>query len=183
MLNQQERDAINDLFDRIEAAARKSPPREAEAEALIQQRLRDYPPSPYYMAQTILVQEQALRAARERIEELEAQQQPSGGFLGGLFGGDEPARPSRRARGPWDQVGDRDVGRGQGGGFLAGAAQTALGVTGGLLLGSAIAGMLGGDANASEYQADQPLEATPDEMDAGSGDFGGDDDFDLGGDF
>ena len=67
MLNQQERDAIDDLFDRIEAAARKSPPREAEAEALIQQRLRDYPPSPYYMAQTILVQEQALRAARERI--------------------------------------------------------------------------------------------------------------------
>lgn len=184
MLNQQERDAIDDLFDRIEAAARKSPPREAEAEALIQQRLRDYPPSPYYMAQTILVQEQALRTARERIEELEAKQQPSGGFLGGLFGGDEPARPARRARGPWDQGGDRDIGRGQGGGFLAGAAQTAMGVTGGLLLGSAIAGMLGGDAHASEYQADQPQEPAVDDTDDGDSDYGGDDDgFDIGGDF
>jgi hypothetical protein len=185
MLNQQERDAIDDLFDRIEAAARKNPPREPEAEALIQQRLRDYPPSPYYMAQTILVQEQALRTARERIEELEANQQPSGGgFLGGLFGGDEPARPSRRARGPWDQGADRDVGRGQGGGFLAGAAQTAMGVTGGLLLGSAIAGMLGGDAHAAEYQADQPQEPAVDDTDNGDTDYGGDDDgFDMGGDF
>lgn len=181
MLNQQERDAIDDLFDRIEAAARKSPPREPEAEALIQQRLRDYPPSPYYMAQTILVQEQALRAARERIEELEAGQQSSGGFLGGLFGGDEPAQPRRRARGPWDRAGG-DVARGQGGGFLAGAAQTALGVTGGLLLGSAIAGMLGGDAQASEYEPDAAQEPAADDMDSGDADFG-DDDFDMGGDF
>lgn len=182
MLNQQERDAIDDLFDRIEAAARKSPPRDAEAEAFIQQRLRDYPPSPYYMAQTILVQEQALRTARERIEELEAQQQSGGGFLGGLFGGDEPAQPRRRARGPWDQGGD--AGRGQGGGFLAGAAQTAIGVTGGLLLGSAIAGMLGGGANASEYQQpDQSPEPAVDDSDNGDADYGGDDDFDMGGDF
>ena len=37
-----------------------------------------------------------------------------------------------------------------GGGFLAGAAQTALGVTGGVLLGTAIAGMMTGGAQAEE---------------------------------
>src|SRR5690606_5971977 len=114
-------------------------------EALIQQRLRDYPPAPYYMAQTILMQEQALRQAQERIEQLEANQNAGGGFLDGLFGGGEPPRRPAR-RGPWDRgQQDYDERRGQGGGgFLAGAAQTALGVTGGMLLGSAIAGMLGG---------------------------------------
>lgn len=181
MLNQQERDAIDDLFDRIEAAARKSPPRDAEAEALIQQRLRNYPPSPYYMAQTILVQEQALRSARERIEELEARQQSGGGFLGGLFGGDETVQQGRRTRGPWDRRADNEFARGQGGGFLAGAAQTALGVTGGLLLGSAIAGMFGGSAEASEYEPDASQEPAED-MDSGDAGFG-DDDFDMGGEF
>jgi len=46
-----------------------------------------------------------------------------------------------------------------GGGFLAGAAQTALGVTGGVLLGNAIAGMLGGhEAKAAEPAADKGTE-------------------------
>ncbi|TIU14597.1 MAG: DUF2076 domain-containing protein, partial [Mesorhizobium sp.] len=64
-----------------------------------------------------------------------------------------------------------------GGGFLAGAAQTAMGVAGGVLLGNAIAGMFGG----SEAQATEPAASLPDEAaadpagDAGSdggGDFG-----------
>src|SRR5687768_17206734 len=85
MPNSQDQQAIDNLFNRIEDVARKSAPRDGDAEALIQQRLRDYPPAPYYMAQTILIQEQALRQAQERIEQLEASQRPSGGFLGGLF--------------------------------------------------------------------------------------------------
>ena len=56
----------------------------------------------------------------------------------------------------------------QGGGFLAGAAQTAMGVAGGVLLGNAIAGMFGGD----EAQAAQPAEEAP----ADEADFGGDED-------
>ena len=109
MPNQQDSDAINGLFDRIEDVARRAGPRDRDAEALIQQRLREYPPAPYYMAQTILVQEEALRQAQERIEQLEAQgRQQRGGFLGGLFGDDEPepARRRGRSRGAGGRAGD-----------------------------------------------------------------------------
>lgn len=168
MPNQQDQQAIDGLFDRIEAVARRSPPRDRDAEALIQQRLRSHPPAPYYMAQAILVQEEALRLAQERIAHLEASQRPSGGFLGGLFGGDDaPWRRTARERGPWE--------RQQGGGFLAGAAQTALGVTGGMLLGGAIAGMLAGDAHAQEAGGEGDYDASDDDLDGG--------DFDIGGDF
>ncbi|WP_332689952.1 DUF2076 domain-containing protein [Devosia sp.] len=185
MPNQQDQQAIDGLFDRIEDVARKSPPRDRDAEALIQHRLREYPPAPYYMAQTILIQEQALRQAQERIEQLEASQRPAGGFLGGLFGDAEPQHRPARSRGPWDrQQQDYDDRRGQGGGFLAGAAQTALGVTGGVLLGSAIAGMLTGGAHAAEPSAGEGADPSEDQdFDAGGDDFGGGDDFDFGGGF
>jgi hypothetical protein len=181
MPNQQDQQAIDGLFDRIEDVARNSQPRDRDAEGLIQQRLRDFPPAPYYMAQTILMQEEALRQAQERIEQLEAQSRPRGGFLGGLFN-DEPQRqPARTRRGPWDR-GQQDYdNRGQGGGFLAGAAQTALGVTGGVLLGSAIAGMLTGGAHAQEHNPNQ--DQGSDEQDTGGDYDDGGGDFDIGGDF
>ena len=176
MPNQQDQQAIDGLFDRIEDVARNSAPRDRDAEALIQQRLREFPPAPYYMAQTILIQEQALQQAQQRIEQLEASQRPTGGFLGGLFGGDQEPQRRPARRGPWDRgQQDHDDRRGQGG-FLAGAAQTAMGVAGGMLLGSAIAGMLGG-AHAQEYSADDDQD-----VDAGGDDFDGGD-FDIGGDF
>ena len=57
----------------------------------------------------------------------------------------------------------------QSGGFLAGAAQTAMGVAGGVLLGNAIAGMFGGnDAHAADKDDDNN-----DDDDSG-GDDGGD---------
>lgn len=183
MPNQQDQQAIDGLFDRIEDVARNSQPRDRDAEALIQQRLREFAPAPYYMAQTILIQEQALQQAQARIEQLEASQRPSGGFLGGLFGDAAPqSRPAARSRGPWDrqQQDNYDGRRGQGGGFLAGAAQTAMGVAGGVLLGSAIAGMLTGGANAEEYGGGDA--AADQDIDAGGDDFGGGD-FDIGGDF
>jgi len=190
MLNPEDRDAIDGLFERIDTVARASGPRDEEAEALIRQRLRDAPASPYYMAQTILMQEHALRVAEQRINELEAQgsRRPSGGILGGLFGGEEPQRgqqpAARRApRGPWGESRDYEderPNRRGGGGFLAGAAQTALGVTGGVLLGSAIAGMLTGGAHAQEMPADQPVDEPAEDFDSGMDDGG---DFDIGGDF
>ena len=190
MPNSQDQQAIDSLFDRIEDVAAKSAPRDSAAEALIQQRLRNYPPAPYYMAQTILVQEQALRQAQERIEQLEASQRPSGGFLGGLFGSDEPQRQPARQRGPWDRPqGEYDNRRGAGGGgFLAGAAHPALGNTGGVLLGSAIAGMFAGGAQASEVTpVDDAVPPDDQDIDAGGDDMGGGDmgggDFDFGGDF
>lgn len=190
MSNQDDRAAIGGLFDRIEDVARNSQPRDRDAEMQIQQRLQEFPPAPYYMAQTILIQEQALREAQARIQQLEAQgQQRGGGFLGGMFGAPEAPEPPRR-RGPWDRGQDVDdrPRRGMGGGFLAGAAQTALGVTGGVLLGSALAGMLTGGANAEEFnpdsgaEADTGADAGGEEFDAGGDDLGGGD-FDMGGDF
>lgn len=184
MPNSQDQQAIDSLFDRIEDVARTSAPRDGDAEVQIQRRLQNYPPAPYYMAQTILIQEQALRQAQERIEQLEASQRPAGGFLGGIFGGDEPQRQPARSRGPWDRQQQDDFNRrGVGGGFLAGAAQTALGVTGGVLLGSAIAGMFAGGANASEPAPDDSADNGADQdVDAGGDDLGGGD-FDFGGDF
>lgn len=199
MPNQEDRAAIDGLFNRIEDVARNSPPRDRESELQIQQRLQEFPPAPYYMAQTILIQEQALREAQARIQQLESQgQQRGGGFLGGMFGSGEPVPQSRR-RGPWDRGSEYDErprsggmgGSGSGGGFLAGAAQTALGVTGGVLLGSALAGMLTGEAQADEYNADSNSDADPQadaDTDTGADDVGGGDDFgggdfDMGGDF
>jgi len=188
MLNPDDRQAIKGLFGRIEDVARNSAPRDRDAEQLIQQRLRHYPPAPFYMAQTILIQEEALRQAQQRIEDLERQGFNRGGFLGGLLGPSEPRRDIGRQRGPWDS--EPVYGRGGTGGcgFLAGAAQTALGVTGGVLLGSAIAGMLSGDAYAQEYVPNDPEDAGSDapetgreDVDIGGEDFGGD--LDVGGDF
>ncbi len=196
MLNPEDRAAIEGLFNRLEDVARRTPDRDAEAETLISREMVRQPGAPYYMAQTILVQQHALEVADRRIRELEeAAERGRGGFFGGLFD-DGRGRQNRneerqvqpqqqRSRGPWD--GEQ---RGQGGGgFLAGAAQTALGVAGGVMLGSAIGSMFGaGAAQASEApsEPDQSGNDTdPGNDDFGSSDFGGGDGggFDMGGDF
>ena len=193
MLNDDDRNAIEGLFSRLKDVERKAPPRDAEAEDLIGREIVRQPGAPYYMAQTILVQEHALEVAQRRIEELEAEAER--GSRGGMFGSGRNDRNRERydegepQRGPWDRQDRYD----RGGGFLANAAQTALGVTGGILLGNAIASMFGaGAATAAEPLAgsqDQNAESnaeTNTDTDAGNDDFGGFDDgggFDFGGDF
>ncbi|KKB12785.1 hypothetical protein VE25_05440 [Devosia geojensis] len=165
MLNPEDRRAIEGLFERLRDVAGRTGPRDAEAEALIHERVGEQPAAPYYMAQTILVQETALREARERIAMLEERAEEQGG----------------RTRGPWDR---QDRSERAGGGFLAGAAQTALGVTGGVLLGSAIASIFTGGAQAEEPAPEPEPQPEPEpEQDFGGdegGDWGG---FDMGGDF
>jgi hypothetical protein len=185
MIRPEDERAIDDLFERLHNVERNSAPRDLEAERLIRQRLSENPAAAYYMAQTVIVQEAALREAQQRIEAAEARQN-QGGFLGGIFGNDRLAQAPAPQRGPWGQSGDDgnqyDGRRASGGGFLAGAAQTALGVTGGLLLGSVLTGLFTGDANAAEPE--MPPEPAPEDpgMDDGGGDWGGGD-FDIGGDF
>jgi hypothetical protein len=101
-----ERQLLVDLFDRIRQNAKN--PRDREAEAFIADQVRAQTYAPYLLAQTVIVQDQALRAANERLQQLEqhvgelegqgSQQQGSGGFLGGLGslfgGGDRGAPPS-----------------------------------------------------------------------------------------
>lgn len=157
-MDRNDQQAIDQLFGKLQAVERQAPPRDAEAEAFIRDRIAGQPAAPYYMAQTIVVQEQALNAAQARIEELEAEaaRRPSGGGLfGSLFGGGDAGRTRPRPRAgsvpglggapqpPYPGHQPRP-----GGGFLAGAAQTAMGVAGGVLLGNAIAGMLGGGGEA-----------------------------------
>ena len=106
-----------------------------------------------------------MRDAQSRIAELEGRQ---------------------RARGPWDRAEDDRPGRGgQQGGFLAGAAQTALGVAGGMMLINAFGGLFGG-AQAAETDSTGQADDTADQGDsgdAGGGDDFGDGGFDIGGDF
>ena len=189
MLNPEDRRAIEGLFDRLAEAEQRAPQRDREAEDLIRRSVTQLPNAPYYMAQTIVVQQQGLEAADARIRELEAQ----------LAEREQP-----RQRSPWDRGADnapeqrqqRGFGGG-GGGFFAGAMQTALGVAGGVMLGSAIGSLFGaGAANASDGSSnadagqdqghdqgqDQGHDSGDGGFDGGGGDFGGGD-FDMGGDF
>jgi hypothetical protein len=179
-MDQNERRIIDDLFERLRKAEEQSGPRDAEAEALIARHVGAQPAAPYYMAQAIVVQQDALARAQARIEDLEHRPaaRRSGGFLGGLLGGGEEAEaagaPVRRDQGvqsfgPYQRAG--------GGGFLAGAMQTALGVAGGFLIAEALSGLLSPDeaaAAAPEAGPDDPSMAEEGLSEAETGgDFGG----------
>jgi uncharacterized protein len=97
----EERQMIANVFDRMRAVGRFE--KDRDAETFINQSVRQIPDSAYLLIQSVLVQEQALAGADERIRMLEDQvasleaarapaaQASSGGFLGGLFGGSKPA--------------------------------------------------------------------------------------------
>jgi uncharacterized protein len=79
----QERQLIDDLFDRLSKL--EGAPRDPEAVAAMAQGLRAAPNAVYALVQTVLVQDEALKRANHRIQELEAggAQEPaqSGSFL------------------------------------------------------------------------------------------------------
>jgi uncharacterized protein len=80
----QEQALISELFDRL--ASLENNPRDAEAERGIADGLRRAPHAIYALVQTALIQDEALKRANARIEELEAQfggeqEQHQGSFL------------------------------------------------------------------------------------------------------
>jgi hypothetical protein len=92
-MSPEERQLLAGLFERTKAAA--AAPRDQEAETFINEQIKAQPAAPYLLAQTVLVQDQALQAANQKLQQLEArnreleaqaQKPASGGFLGGLFG-------------------------------------------------------------------------------------------------
>jgi uncharacterized protein len=95
LMTPDERQMLSGLFDRIRTAS--DGPKDREAQAFIDDAVRNTPSSSYVLTQTVLVQQQALEAAAKRISELEAQgkpepaPEPEGSFLGNigrtLFGG------------------------------------------------------------------------------------------------
>lgn len=150
-----DRQMIDGLFDRLRQVEVQAPPRDAEAETYLRRRLEEQPAAPYYLAQTVLVQEQALAAAQERVRQLEAelaQRASGGGFLDSFLA---PARPGRGSRLPRTASPPATPARG---GFMAGAMQTALGVAGGILAAQAISSAFGGGAEAAAAPEPPPLD-------------------------
>lgn len=113
----QERDLITTLLTRLQGAAGQA--KDPEADAMIRQAMTQMPDAPYYLVQTVLIQDLSLHNAQNRIADLEKQvaslnppqqqQQPTS-FLGGLFGRSQPASapaagPSvPQSGGPWTRV-------------------------------------------------------------------------------
>jgi hypothetical protein len=91
----QERQLVDDLFDRLSKL--EGAPRDPDAAAAIAQGLRSAPNAVYALVQTVLLQDEALKRANSRIQELEAggagEQRQSGGFLDSMretiFGQDQ----------------------------------------------------------------------------------------------
>src|SRR4051795_2617324 len=136
----QERDLITTLLSRLKSAGTAGQQKDAEADALIRQAVRDQPDMPYYLVQTVLIQDLSLHQAQSRIAELEqqlaqAQSQKSSGtsFLGGLFGRSDPQpQQQEQPSGPWSrgpQVAPPQYGQGPGPG--PGYAQQGYGQPGG----------------------------------------------------
>src|SRR5215813_13314430 len=89
----QERQLVDELFDRLSKL--ENAPRDPNAIAAINDGLNKAPNAMYALVQTVLLQDEALKRANARIQELEASHAPeqaqSGGFLDSmrdtLFGG------------------------------------------------------------------------------------------------
>jgi hypothetical protein len=175
----QERELVTALFDRL--AALENHPRDPEAERLIAQGLAKAPHAIYPLVQTVLLQDEALKRANARIEELEEKAgEAQGSFLdaargggaGGAAGGTRNegrgSVPSVRPGGVWN-TGQSTYGAppqpmpaqvpgpmpgpmaGAGGSFLGTAAAAAVGMIGGSLLFNGIRNLMGGGAHPSAF--------------------------------
>jgi hypothetical protein len=108
----QEKDLITTLLTRLKSAGGQ--PKDPEAEALIRQAMTEQPDGPYYLTQTVLIQDLSLHTAQQRIADLEKQladaqqaaKPASTSFLGGLFGSHQPAPPASGGppAGPWTRA-------------------------------------------------------------------------------
>ncbi|UPK26123.1 DUF2076 domain-containing protein [Bradyrhizobium sp. 195] len=164
----QERQLVDDLFDRLSKL--ENAPRDPDAIAAISDGLRKAPGAIYALVQTTLLQDEALKRAHNRIQELEAahapESAPSGGFLdtmrdtlfgGGPSRGSVPNVPPRDARPVWNSgqamqqtqpgYGQPPYGQGPGQGPGQGYGAPPVGGGGGSFLGTAAAaaaGVVGG---------------------------------------
>jgi hypothetical protein len=103
-MNSEEQTLIDGLFSRLQQAETDSAPRDAEAQARIKEHMTRQPAAGYYMTQSILVQEHALKTLdaqnkqqAQQIQQLQDELQQaksapaapasSGGFLSSIFGG------------------------------------------------------------------------------------------------
>ena len=165
-MNSEEHTLIDGLFTRLQQAEAGSAPRDALAQARINEHLARQPAASYYMTQALLVQEAALKQLDQQNKQLQAElaqaratpaAAPTGSsFLSGLFGGSAPAA-APAASPPPSTGGWRDgpvaapaqaapapqpaSAPALGGGFLGGALKTAAGVAGGVMLAQGISSL------------------------------------------
>ncbi len=188
----QEHQLVDELFERLSKL--ENAPRDPEAERLIADGAKRAPHAVYALVQTALVQDEALKRANARIEELQAQlsdgEQPQqrGGFLDGIrdamFGRNEASGSVPTVR-PQSSVADSyspsqlptGSGFGSGGSFLGTAASAAAGVIGSGLLLKGIRSMFAhhsgfGGRNQNAFDTSDEWSAADDN------DFGEDEDFD-----
>lgn len=144
-MQREEKQLIDALFQKISLTSAQSGPRDPEAEALINQHLRRLPGAAYYLAQTIIIQRQALKNAEAQIAELQRRGGRSGFLQGRPAPAPQPPASPQRAGG--------------GGSFLAGAAETALGVAGGMFLAGAASDLIDGIFGGGDYSADDLFDA------------------------
>lgn len=133
-MNSEEQTLIDGLFSRLQQAEKDSAPRDALAEARIKEHMTRQPAAGYYMTQSILVQEHAIKSLdaqnkqqAQHIQQLQdelqqakaqaAQPAPSsGGFLSSIFGGGsrdpQPAQTAPAASGGgWREPGRPSFGQ------------------------------------------------------------------------
>jgi hypothetical protein len=152
----QEQRLIEDLFAQLKSVSTAE--KDEDAGRLIRDLISRFPDAPYYLTQSVLVQQQALDRADARIKELEelaqqkrvSEQRGPTSFLGGSSVpqtgrryAETPSEPERPSASPWTPSPSRA------GGFLASALSTATGVAGGMFLADSIRSLFGGGASQS----------------------------------
>lgn len=162
-MKDEEKNLIENLFHRLKNTEMNSFERDNSADELIQKLVKNQPSSSYYMAQTILIQETAIKKMSVKIEELkkrieilkteESNQKPS--FLSNFFKKNPTSQTLSHDNKIWKNKENNlqshcsnptmssptaqsipIVSGNRSGGFLSNALQTATGVAGGMILGN-----------------------------------------------
>ena len=135
-MNQNDKAMIDKLFDQLGEAAAQTTNRDQEADGYIRQRVQKQPEILYNMIQTLILQQKALQNAKARVDKLQQQ------------------------RGVQTTVPVQSEQPRQGQSFLAGAAETAVGVAGGIFLADAVGSIfdsvdydVAADASDDAYEA------------------------------
>ena len=185
----QESELVDELFNRL--VQLETAKRDPEAERLIADGLRRAPHAVYALVQTVLLQDEALKRANARIEELQVQtspaaepEQPPTSFLDSMreaLGGGAPrgSVPSVRTAGGNQSQGQQPQpeyprqlplsgypgapGFGSGGSFLGTAASAAAGVIGGSLLLDGIRSLGRASASAADREQDRQQDLADDD--------------------
>lgn len=161
-MKNEEKNLIENLFHRLKNTELNSSERDHSADNLIQKLVKNQPSSSYYMAQTILIQETAIKKMSLEIEELrkkitdlkseEVNKKPS--FLSNLFKSDPSSKTTLNNDHVWKNKASSPIpayhtssmnpqtgpftasATDRSSGFLKNALQTATGVAGGMILGN-----------------------------------------------